>query len=317
MKTKALLSKNKYALLSFTLLLMLSFIYDGFSDTSIIAVKVFACVAVSLFFVPHLSGDENGNGSIFLCAFCLIAVMAGNAIFLTRDIHILLSLSSFFLSLFFEEKFKYLTPVFAGICVLSQPLTVLFFAPAIILSLFAKKEKLLAISTAAICVGVFALTKALAETEFYLDQFSSYYLSVHLFYLSNEHTQALTQFLPCALPLSAVAAGYLVRLFLSGKKLMPVLIFVSILPSVFAFALSENTTTVFMILIPIFALMLSLKNTDGFSKAADEIEAFFKKHWFFGLLLIVWIASYPLTIGSYPYDSDFFSKATFTIFRQE
>ncbi len=317
MKIKALLNKNKYSFFVFAVLCMLCLIYGDFESAFLLICKLFLCGTVSLFFAPFLSDEKSGRENVFLCAFSLLSVISCNAIFLTKDIHILLSLSCFFIALIFEKRFKYLTPVFAGLCVLSQPLTLLFFAPAIIISLAAKKEKLLSVLTAVISVATFALTKAFKAAEFFADQFSSYYLSVHLFYLSNEHLKMLAQFALCSIPLLIIFAIYLVRLFLNKKRLSAALVLCSAFLSIFAFALSKNTTTVFMILIPIFALMLSLKPEDGFKEAASKISEFFGRHLLLFLLSIAWVAAYPLTLGSYPYSSELFSKATFIIFRQE
>ncbi len=314
MKTQALLNKNKYSFLCFAVLLMLSFIYDGFSNITISICKVVLSAVVSIFFSSFLNEEKK---ILPLCAFSLLTVISCNAIFLTEDIHILLSITCFFCAMFFESKCKVLTPVFSGLCVIVQPLTLLFFVPSIIISLIAKKEKLLAIITAAASAVSFVLTKFLAQSEFYIDQFSSYYLSLHLVYFSNEHLEIFSQFLICSIPLLAVALIYLIRLFLNGKKLESIFIFVSILISVFAFALSKNTTTVIMILIPIFALMLALYGENGFKETADTIGDFFQKHLLLFLLLTAWVASYPLTFGTYPYGSELFSKSTYVIFRQE
>ncbi len=317
MKIKALVNKNKYSFFVFALLCMLCIIYSDFESVLLLICKIFLCGIVSLFFAPFLSDEKSGRENVFLCAFSLLGVISCNAIFLTKDIHILLSLSCFFIALIFEKRFKYLTPVFAGLCVLSQPLTLLFFAPAITISLAAKKEKLLSVLTLIISVASFALAKAFEAVDFFADQFSSYHLAVHLVYFSNEHKELLSQFALCTVPLAEVALAYLVRLFFNKKRLYAVLLLLSVSLSAFAFALSENTTTVFMISVPIFALMLSLKAEDGFKETSCELCSFFDRHLLLFLLLIAWVAAYPLTLGSYPYSSELFSKSTFIIFRQE
>ncbi len=314
MKVQNLLQKNKYSFFIFSVFLMLSLIYDGFDSFELFACRIFLCIAASVFFSATFNSKKE-NASFG--AFAFLSVISCNTIFLTSDIHILLSLSCFLLALFFEEKIKFLTPVFAGFCVLSQPLTVLFFVPTIIITLIAKKQKLFSALTLAIAMAAFGFTKFAEQSEFYLEQFSSYHLSIHLIYFSNNHLQTLAQFFLVSAPLAAVAIASLIRLIMKKKIIESVLIFASVFLSLFAFALSKNTQTVFMILIPIFASFITLQDHDAFKETTEETGTFFLKHLLLFLCSVTWTAGYPLVFGAYPYDSEFFSKATFVIFRQE
>lgn len=316
MDIKATVDKNKYALAVFALLAMPCLIFNGFQSAVTLACRLLLCVDVALFFAPYLCVETKKENAV-LSAFSLLSIISCNVIFLTEDVHILLSLFCFFLALFVNGKTKILTAVFAGLCVAAQPLSILFLVPTIIVIQLIKKQKIFAGLSAIFSATVFVVTKLLENSEFYANQFSSYYLSLHLIHFSKTHIDVLMQYLICSVSLVAVALVHLVKLFLNGRKLESIAIFASVLLSVFAFAMSENTHTIFMILIPFFASFISLDGADGFNKTNEEIGKFFTKHFLLFLLLVAFTAGFPTLFGQIPFESEFFSKATFIIFRQE
>ncbi|MBQ8576178.1 MAG: hypothetical protein IJ447_09055 [Clostridia bacterium] len=316
MDIKSTVNKNKYALSVFALLAMPCLIFDGFESALTLACRLFLCVSVALFFAPYLHTDIKKERAVS-AVFSLLSIISCNVIFLSEDVHILLSLFCFFLALFVNGKAKILTAVFAGLCVAVQPLSLLFLVPSIVVIQLIKKQKLFAGMSAVFSVAVFVLTKFLESTEFYADQFSSYYLSLHLIHFSKTHTEVLMQYSICSIPLVAVALVYLVKLFLNGRKFESIAVLACVLLSVVAFAMSKNTHTVFMILIPFFASFISLDSEDGFGKTNEEIGRLFIKHFLLFLLLVAFTAGFPAVFGQIPFESDFFSKATFIIFRQE
>lgn len=311
MNIKALLDKNKYALSAFVLLTSLTLIYDGFPSAPLFACRLLLCAVAALFLSPSLTKELKTENAV-LPAFFILSLISCNVIFLTTDVHILLSLSSFFLALFFSKKHKPLSPIFAGLCVLSQPLTLLFFTPTIVTIQLAKKQKISAVVSSVISVAVFVLTKLLENSEFYADQFSSYYLSLHIFHLSTTHKEILLQFLFCSIPLILIGAVYLIKAFINGKKAVSILLLLAVALAVFGFALSKNTHTVFMILVPLFAGFVALDD-----KSAAQVDEFFARHTFLFLLTVAFIAGIPMILGALPYESELFSRSTFIIFREE
>ena len=311
MNIKALFDKNKYALSAFVLLASLTLIYDGFISAPLFACRLLLC-AVAALFLSSSSKKEMTIPDAVTPAFFILSLISCNVIFLTTDVHILLSLSAFFLALFFSEKCRFLSPIFAGLCVLSQPLTLLMLVPTIVIIQLAKKQKLLAVFSAVIGVAAFVLTKFLENIEFYADQFSSYYLSLHIFHLSTTHKEILIQFLLCSIPLLLIGAFYLIKLFLNGEKAVGIALILAVALAIFGFMLSKNVQTVIMIIVPLFAAVVTLND-----KAHEQISQFFANHVFLFLLAVALIAVAPMILGTLPYDSELFSRSTFIIFREQ
>lgn len=309
MKIKAFAEKNKYALASFAVLALLSVTYGGFENPAVLALRLLVCLGAALFFSFNVKDDKK----IYFPAFSLLTLISCNTVFLTCDVHILLSLSFFLLALAFGEKQKILSPVFAGLCVLSQPLTVLFFVPAILFVLLLKKQNIPAIISAVVSVVAFVVTKLLSNIDFYADQFSSYYLSLHLVHFSTSHIRVLTDYLVASIPLLAVVIFVLIRAIIKKDFLASVATVVSLLCSLYGFALSKNLETAIFILIPVFALFVALSEETSFG----SVTAFFKNHKLGFLLIVTFVAGYPLVFGQIPYENDLFSKIAFIIFRQE
>ena len=313
MELKTFFEKTKYILAPFAVLVSLSLLYDGFEDPVVLALRLLVCIGAALFFSRFL----NDSKSIYLPVFAFLSVISCNLIFLTDDIHILLSLIFFLLTLACNGKFRFLAPVFSGLCVIVQPLTLLFFVPSIVGTLFLRKEKVIASVSAVASAGAFILTKALEQAEFYSEQFSSYHLSVHLVHFSNTHIQVLTDFIVASIPLVAVLLFFLIRFIMTKHFLAAISLVVSVLLSVWGFAMSENTQTVFLILVPLMCSLLTLYNSKNYEEIFIKFNVFFSKNLLLFLLAVAFTASYPILFGQIPFDSDFFSKATFIIFRQE
>ena len=313
MKIKALYEKTKYALVPFAVLALLSLVYDGFKNPVVLALRLLVCIGSALFF----SRFADDSKKIYLPVFSFLSIISCNIIFLTDDVHILLSLTFFLLSLVCDGKFKFFAPVFAGLCVIAQPLTLLFFIPSIVSILILNKEKVIAIISAAVSAGAFILTKSLANSEFYADQFSSYYLSVHLFKFSNTHAEVLLNFLISSIPVIAVLFFFIISLIAEKKILSAVLSVISVLISLWGFAMSENTQTVFLILVSLMCSVLTLCKNKDYESIFEKINGFFSKNLLLFLLAVIFAAGYPLLSGQIPFDTDFFSKVTYIIFRQE
>lgn len=309
MKIKAVVEKNKYSLASFAVLAILSIIYGGFEKPAVFALRLLVCLGAALFFSFNVKDDDR----IYFPAFSLLTLVSCNVIFLTCDIHILLSLSFFLLALAFAEKQKSLPPIFAGLCVLSQPLTILFFVPVILFVLLLKKQKIPAIISAVVSVAAFVVTKLLGNIDFYVDQFSSYYLSLHLVHFSTSHIRVLTDYLVASIPLLVVILFALIKLIIKKEFLVSIATVVSLLCALYGFALSKNLETATFILIPVFALFVSIAEENNLGSITD----FFKSHKLIFLLIIAFVAGYPLVFGQIPYENDLFSKISFIIFRQE
>ena len=184
--------------------------------------------------------------------------------------------------------------------------------PTIVIIQLAKKQKLLAVFSAVIGVAAFAVTKLLENSEFYADQFSSYYLSLHIFHLSTTHKEVLIQFLLCSIPLLLIGAFYLIRLFLNGEKAVGIALILAVALALFGFMLSKNVQTVIMIIVPLFAAVVALND-----KACEQISQFFANHVFLFLLTVAFVAGAPMVLGTLPYDSELFSRSTFIIFREQ
>ncbi len=311
MNIKALSDKNKYALSAFVLLASLTLIYDSFTSAPLFACRLLLCAVATLFLSPVLTKEVKTENAIFP-AFFILSLISCNVIFLTTDVHILLSLSSFLLALFFSGKFRFLSPIFAGLCVLSQPLTLLMLVPTIVIIQFAKRQKLLAVISTVSGAAAFVVTKLLENSEFYADQFSSYYLSLHIFHLSTTHKEILIQFLLCSIPLILIGAVYLVKALINGKKIISISLLIAVLLAFFGFMLSKNIQTVIMITVPLFAAVVTLND-----KACEQISQFFAKHVFLFMLTIALVAVAPMILGTLPYDSELFSRSTFIIFREQ
>lgn len=311
MNIKALFDKNKYALSAFVLLASLTLIYDGFMSAPLFACRLLLCAAASLFLSPALTKEVKTENAIFP-AFFIISLISCNVIFLTADVHILLSLSAFFLALFFSSKQKILTPIFAGLCVLAQPFTLLFLVPTVVTVQLAKKQKLSAVISAVIGAAAFVVTKLLESIEFYADQFSSYYLSLHIFHLSTTHKEILGQYLLCSIPLMLIGAVYLVKALINGKKTISISLLIAVFLAFFGFMLSKNIQTVIMLAVPLFAAVVAIND-----KTCGEISRFFARHIFLFMLAVAFVAGVPMLLGILPYASELFSKATFIIFREQ
>ncbi len=305
--------KIKYSLVPFAFLAALSLIYDGFKDPVILVLRLLVCIGASVFFARLVSDPK----SIHLPAFTFLSLISCNVLFLTDDMHILLSLAFFLLSLACNGKLRVLSPVFAGLCVIVQPLTVLFFVPSIISTLLIKKEKILSIITAVVSACAFLLTKYLENMEFFADQFSSYPLSVHLVHFSTTHTKFLTNFALASLPLIAVLIFFIISFVIKKKFLAAASLIISAVLSLWGFAMSENQHTVFFVILPLLCFVLTVCKSDGYAEICDTFNVFFKKHLLLFLLSVAFTAGFPLIFGQPPFDSAFFSRATFIIFRQE
>ncbi|MBP3441270.1 MAG: hypothetical protein J6L62_00565 [Clostridia bacterium] len=313
MELRKLYEKIKYPLVPFAVLAALSLVYDGFKTPVILVLRLLVCIIASVFFARFVSDSK----SIYLPAFVFLSLISCNVIFLTNDVHILLSLAFFLISLACNGKFRVLSPVFAGLCVITQPLTVLFFVPSIIGTLLIKKEKILSLISTVVSAGAFLLTKLLADTEFFADQFSSYHLSVHLVHFSTTHTEFLTSFTSASLPLIAVLIFFIVSFVIKKKFLAAASLVISAVLGLWGFAMSENPHTVFFVILPLLCSVLSVCKSDGYAEICDTFNSFFKKHLLLFLLSIAFTAGFPLIFGQPPLDSAFFSRSTFIIFRQE
>ena len=313
MKIKSLIEKNKYGLASFAVLGMLSIIFGGFDEPVNLALRLLLCLGAALFF----SFSSKKESDIYLSTFSLLTLISANVLFLTEDVHILLSVAFFLFALAFSEKLKYLSPVFAALAILAQPLTIAFFAPTVILVLLLKKHNIPAIVTAAACAGAFIYTKTCENSEFYADQFSSYYLNLHLVHFSNVHSEILSDFLIASIPLLAVLLFILIKLIIGKKILSAIAVVASFLSALFGFALSQNKETVIFVLIPVFCLLLSVSGEKNCEKIFEEFNSFFGKRTLLFLLTVAFTAALPLIFGFIPYEDELFSKITFIIFRQE
>ncbi|MBR6531933.1 MAG: hypothetical protein IKT61_05470 [Clostridia bacterium] len=317
MDIKALLNKNKYGLTVFSVSAMLCLIYDGFESALTLLCKLLLCVTVAVFLSPRLK-QEKQMQSVTLPAFAFLSIIGCNVIFLTSDLHILLSLSAFFLSLFFSKKCKVLTPVFTGLCVLAMPLTLLILVPTVVVVQFIRNQKMFAVLSTITGVLAFVVTKLLeTNVDFYAHQGGAYYLWLHPVHFSKTHTEYLLQFLFCSISLVLMALVYVVKLITKKRVAAGISLLLTSVLAVYGFSLCKSTHTVFMILIPVFAGLVALSREDGFKEAIDEIGDFFATHTFVFLLLLAFIAGAPMILGSLPFESEFFTRSTFIIFREE
>lgn len=314
MKIKALFSKNKYALSSFAVLALLSIIYGRFDDPVLFALRLLVCVSSALFFSFSAKTDDN----IYLNSFAFLSITSCNLIFLTGDVHILLSLSFFMLSLAFSKKFRFITPIFSVLCVLAQPLSILLLVPSVVGYLLTAKQKISALLSTLGSIGAFIVTKLLAENDFYVDQFSTYPLAVHLVHFSNTHLKVLGEYAVASIPLIAILLFFVASLTLKKKFVASVSIVVSFVLSLWGFAMSENYhAVVFTLASAAMTLaMLGAEDRDEDS-VFNRFNLFCKNHTLLFLLAVVFVAGFPLIFGQIPFESDLFSRIAFIIFRQE
>ena len=313
MKLNSTLEKSKYAVAPFAVLALLSLIYDGFDNPVVLLIRMLLCLSAALFFFFATDKDNDA----FIPSLAFLSIISCNMIFLTDDIHILLSLSCFLLSLIFTGKAAILSAVFAFLCVVAQPFAVLFFVPTIVIVQFFKKNKPESIAVALVSICAFILTKFLENTDFYADQFNSYHLAVHFVHFSNQHLEFLADFVVASIPLFAVLIFFVVSMFLKKNFVSGILTIVTALLCLYGFALSKNYHTVTLILIPVFAQIMIMSKSENLKDICNSFNTFCKKHLVLFLFAVVFVAAYPILFGQVPFDSDFFSRVTFIIFRQE
>lgn len=317
MDIKALFSKTKYSVSAFVLFAMLSLIFDKWENAGILVCKLFLCFCVALFLSLRLN-DKASPESVVLPAFMLLSLISCNVIFLTDDIHILLSVSSFFIALFMSEKSVWLTAVFAGLCVMAQPLTILMLVPAIAVVQLTKKQLKPACTSIVISIAAFVLTKLIStNTDFYAQQNGAYYLWIHPVFFSKTHTEYLLKYLINSFPLVGVLGVFIVDLIKKRKTLVTVSFVLVLLLALYGYSLSKNIHTVFMILLSVFATIVSVGKCDDIKSISNSIAKFFKQNSLVFFLIIALIAALPMILGNMPHDSEFFDKATFIIFREE
>ena len=316
MKITSVINQNKYAVAVFAMLSMMSVIYDGFSDITVFALKVLLSLAVSLFFSPFLC-DETQQKNYIPVVFSLLSIISCNAIFLTADIHILLSLICFFIALTIKPKLNPLTAVFSGLCVALQPLSLFYLVPSIVLIQLVCKQKISAIISSVLSIAVFFVTKLFENTDFYAEQFSSYYHSVHPVFFSKDHLQVLTEYSACSVILIAVLLFYCVKLFLNAKKSFGIGLIITTVISLYGYSMCFNKQNVIMILLPAFAVIAALSVDESCKKAISDVGEFFLSKKLLLFILIALTLSIPAILGTLPIENDFFSKSTFIIFREE
>ncbi|MBR5262904.1 MAG: hypothetical protein IKV49_03685 [Clostridia bacterium] len=289
----------------------MTLLYDSFTSAAVTACRLLLCAVAALFLSAVLTKDITIKKAV-VPLFFVISLISCNAIFLISDLHILLSLAFFLLALFFSSRCRALAPLFAAFCVFSQPLTLLILVPAIVIVQALKKQKLFAIISAVAGIAAFIVTKLLENTAFYADQFSSYYLSLHIFHLSTTHKTILMQYLLCSIPLLLVGAFYLIKAFINGSKAESIAFVIVILLALFGYALSKNTQSVFMLLIPLFAGITALD-----TEANEQVGGFFAKRMLLLLLAAGISVCAPMLLDTLPYDTELFSRSTFIIFREQ
>lgn len=316
MKIKAVINQNKYSFAVFAMLGMLSVIYDGFSDVAVFVFKVILSAVISLFFAPYLN-NRNGQSNYIPIAFALLGTISCNVIFLTADIHILLSLICFFIALMMRSKLDFLTAVFSVLCVTVQPLSLFYLVPAIVLVKLVRKQKVTAIISAVLSVVAFVVTKFLESNEFYNEQFSSYYHSVHLLFFSKDHLQILTEYSLCSVVLIGFVLYCCIRLLMNGKTGAGIGLIITTVISLYGYSMCFNKQNVIMILLPALVSVVALSDDEIFGKINGEAESFFLKRKLLFFLLIALTVSVPVILGTLPVESEIFSRSTFIIFREE
>lgn len=317
MDIKTVFNKNKYSLCVFILLAMPSLIFDNLESAEVLVCKLLLCLCVTLFLSLRLSEKASPENVVFP-AFMLLSLICCNVIFTTNDIHILLSISSFFIALFMSEKFMWLTAVFAGLCVMAQPLTILILVPAIAVVQLTKKQVKPAIASIIISIAAFVLIKLLAtNTGFYAQQSGAYYLWLHPVFFSKTHTDYLLKYLLYSFPLVAMVLFFIAKLINKRKILIAVYLVLTIILALYGFSLSKNIHTVFMILLSVFAVIVAIEKSDDTKKISEDIAKLFTQNLFVFFLMIALTVALPMILGSLPHDSDFFDKATFIIFKEE
>lgn len=316
MKIKAVIQQNKYAIAVFAMLGMMSVIYDGFYDVAVFTLKAVLSVVIALFFAPYLK-EESGQKNYVPIVFSLLSTISCNVIFLTTDIHILLTLICFFSALAVNAKLSILTAIFAGLCVAVQPFSLFYLVPTLVLILIIRKQKLGAIIGSVLSIAVFVVTKLFEHTDFYAEQFSSYYHSVHLVFFSKDHTQVLTEYSVCSVVLVITLIFYFVKLIMNGKIGTGIGLMITTAISFYGYSMCFNKQNVVMILLPAFAAMLAISDDEAYGKINNDITDFFLSKKVLLFLLIALTVSAPVILGVIPIDSELFSRSTFIIFREE
>lgn len=316
MKINAVIEQNKYAVAVFAMLGMMSVIYDGFYEVTYFALKMVLSAVISLFFLPYLK-EENVQKNYIPIVFSLLSIISCNVIFLTSDIHILLTLICFFSALTVNSRNNALTTIFSGGCVAIQPLSLFYLVPTLVLVQLVRKQKLSAIISTVLSVAVFVVTKLLEDVDFYAEQFSSYYHSVHLIFFSKDHTQILTEYSVCSVVLIAFLIFYCVKLILNGKKGMGLGLIITTIISLYGYSMCYNKQSVVMILMPAFAAIVTLSGDEVCRKLNSDINNFFLSRKVLLFLVIALTVGIPVMLGTLPIDNDIFSKSTFIIFREE
>jgi hypothetical protein len=316
MKIKAVINQNRYAFAVFAMLGMLSVIYDGFSDVAVFVFKIILSAVISLFFAPYIK-DENEQSNYVPIIFALLGIISCNVIFITADIHILLSLICFFTALMMKSKSDFLTAVFSGLCVAVQPLSLFYLVPTIILVKIVRKQKVTAIISTVLSVAVFVVTKFSENSEFYNEQFSSYYHSVHLIFFSKDHLQIITEYSVCSVVLIGFILYCCIRLIMNSKKGAGIGLIITTVISLYGYSMCSNKQNVIMILLPALVSVVALSDDDIFKKINSETESFFSKRKLLLFLMIAITVSIPVIIGTLPIESEIFSRSTFIIFREE
>ena len=189
--------------------------------------------------------------------------------------------------------------------------------PALVLIQLVRKQNATAIISTVLSVAVFVATKLLESIDFYAEQFSSYYHSVHLVFFSKDHTQILTEYSVCSVALIAFSVIYCAKLFVSGKKGAGIGLIITTVISLYGYSMCYNKQNVIMILLPAFAAMITLSDDAVFGKINGDIVNFFLSRKVLLFLLIALTLSIPVILGTLPIESEMFSKSTFIIFREE
>lgn len=316
MKIKAVINQNKYAVAVFAMLGMLSVIYDGFSDVAAFVLKIVLSSAVSVFFAPHLKNEKEQAGYVPI-VFALLGIISCNVVFLTSDIHILLSLICFFTALAMKSKADFLSAVFSGLCVAVQPLSLFYLVPTIVLLKLLCKQNVTAITGAVLSVAVFVATKLLENNDFYTEQFSSYYHSVHPIFFSKDHLQILAEYSICSVALAGFILFCCIRLFVNGKAGAGIGIIITTVISLYGYSMCYNKQNVIMLLLPALVLLTTLSDDVNYEIFSKEIGSFFLSRKLFFLLIIALTVSIPVILGTLPIESEIFSRSTFIIFREE
>lgn len=318
MKIKAVINQNKYAVAVFAMLGMLSVMYDGLSDVAVFIFKLVLSAVISLFFSPYIKGEAD-QSKIIPTVFALLGIISCNVIFTTTDIHILLTLIFFFSALALNSKMSFVAPIFAGLCVAMQPLSLFFLIPTIVTVELIRKQKIAAIISSVLSTGVFIVAKLLENNEFYTEQFSSYYHSVHLVFFSKTHLQILAEYSMCSVVLIGFLLFCCIRLLMNGKKGIGTAIglIITTVISLYSYSMCCNRQNVIMILMPALVTLVTLSDDVIYEKFNISIGNFFLSRKLLFFLLIAFTVSAPFILGTIPYENELFSSSTFIIYREE